>query len=600
MKLLTFLKKIGEDVDSGKAARMARAKAMGFDTSQVWYHANTGGIEGDGFDNDRLPSSDPDRPFNAHWFSHEPSEFAAYPSTGNTITPVYLKLDKSKEAPHGVWRKVAAQIHKAWDRGDNKRNAADMIREKLVSMGYTHAVRGRESIDAAELERTGETSFMTSTGTKVTLKWEKMNLPPQHPEYTDDELAAIHAYRDAKDQYDRYHVLVVDTVVNNNGELTPEQSEKLRLKAYELKGDMDRTKELADAADERAYEVVNANREQIDSLQMYDSDVGHVTGYSDLADYERMSPEQEDVAVLDPSIIRSVHAEFNPDEDGSNKIMSALGEDVRQDNAARLAQAKAQGFDTSTVWYHGTARTGIENFQGMWSAVAGHFTTDPKFAGGFADADFENAVENGTDVEYGDAPVIYPVFLRLTNTFDIRNPKHAALIGYSPEEAEVADYTDLERNVAEITELGFDSYRDYEDFDGDVVSVAVFDAHNIRSVNAVFAPITSDITNITSSIGESQPTRPPAVAYHATFPDNRDNIRMHGLDPKYSDTFEEGAVFFATGGKPDPRLDIWKADLSGLDIEYDPTQEGGDSEHWWYTHQHVVPDRLTLVQKGTG
>jgi hypothetical protein len=35
--------------------RLSRAKAMGFDTDKVWYHANTGGIEGDSFDNDRLP-----------------------------------------------------------------------------------------------------------------------------------------------------------------------------------------------------------------------------------------------------------------------------------------------------------------------------------------------------------------------------------------------------------------------------------------------------------------------------------------------------------------------------------------------------------------
>ena len=54
MKLLTFLKKLTEDVTNDKAARQARAQAMGFDTSTVWYHANTGGIEGDGFDNDRF------------------------------------------------------------------------------------------------------------------------------------------------------------------------------------------------------------------------------------------------------------------------------------------------------------------------------------------------------------------------------------------------------------------------------------------------------------------------------------------------------------------------------------------------------------------
>ena len=40
MKLLTFLKKLSEDVTNDKAARQARAQAMGFDTSQVWYHGS--------------------------------------------------------------------------------------------------------------------------------------------------------------------------------------------------------------------------------------------------------------------------------------------------------------------------------------------------------------------------------------------------------------------------------------------------------------------------------------------------------------------------------------------------------------------------------
>jgi len=509
MKLLTFLKKIGEDTDSSQAARMARAKALGFDTSQVWYHANTGGIEGEGFDNDRLPASDPDRPFNAHWFSHEPSEFAAYPSTGNTITPVYLKLDKSKEAPHGVWRKLAGQVHRAWDAGDNERNAADMIREKLVSMGYTHAVRGREPIDAEELKRTGETSFMTSTGTKVTLKWEKMNLPPSPPEYTEEEIEIIQALRKAEEKQDMYQTLVIDTVMNQKrGEFSDEQRDELIAKGEGIMDEVKRLKPLADAANERAYEVVNANREQIDSLQMYDSDIGHVTGYSDLADYESMSPEQEDVAVLDPSIIRSVHAQFDPDEDGSNKIMASLGEDVKQDNAARLAQAKAQGFDTDTVWYHGSATAGFDTFSGWRSPVVAAFLTrSTKFASDWADARHTDAIEMGNDEEYGDGGVIYPVFIRVKNIFDIRREDHRRMVGMR--DNVIQDYDELEANAQAIQAAGFDSYFDFEGGHDDEVNIAVFDPENIRSINAVFAPNYTDSTHMMASIGESAGVRGP-------------------------------------------------------------------------------------------
>jgi hypothetical protein len=591
MKLLELINR--SNLDMSKAARMKRAEAMGFDTSQVWYHANTGGIEGEGFDDARLPASDPDRPFNAHWFSHEPSEHASYPSTGNTITPVFLSLDKSKEAPHGVWRKLTRKVHDAWDGGDNERNAADMIREKLVSMGYTHAVRGREPIDAAELKNTGETSFMTSTGTKVTLKWEKLNLPPGAPEYTEEEMEVIRAHTQVKRDYDMYHSLVVDAVVNKK--MTPEMSEKLKAKGIELKDELDRLEPLTDAANERAYDVLNANREQVDTLQMYDSDIGYVTGYHDLDDFIDSSPEKEDIAVLDPSIIRSVYAAFDPEEEGNNKIMSSLGE-----SDDRLARAKADGFDTSTVWYHGSPEGDIHAFQGYrGDNIAGSFTRDPDFAAQWAAAGVENIETNLSPEEFALDPaaqVIYPVFLRLKNVFDLRNAQHRELVGMS-HNRQNGDYADTEDHAKDIQAAGFDGYVDYEINDETEGNVAVFDPKNIRSVHAVYGDPNS--SNIMASLGESE--RPaPIVAYHATFPDNRDNIRMHGLDPKYSDTFEEGAVFFATGGTPDPRMDIWKANLSGLDIEYDPTQEGGDSEHWWYTHQLVVPDRLTLVQKGTG
>jgi hypothetical protein len=598
-------------------------------------------------------------------------------------------------------------------------------------MGYTHAIRGREPIDAEELKRTGETSFKTSTGETITLKWEKLLLPGGQPEYTDEERTDIHAYMKAKSEFDDFMKLVMKLTLAK--EMTPEKHEELAERGPLLNSEMKRLKIKAEAAHQRAYDVVHDNREEIDHLEMYDSEIGHVTGYEDLADYERMEPEKEDIAVLDPSIIRSIHASFDPDEDG-NKIMSSLGE---SDN--RLARAKAMGFDTSTVWYHGTAEPDINSFKG-YRGVAGHFTTDPGWAASFADSAWGNLKDNMHDEDFeaeGVAEALYPVFLRLKNIFDLRNPQHRVMIGL-PESGEGVffDYSTLEDSIKEIKAAGFDAYIDYEqpsDTDG---SLAVFDPANIRSIHAAFMNSNSsnimevrgphegnelelmmagkkplamielereppekqevwdmlirrgsvihkqgqtittpqppegrhqtdfialpdeawridrvqalydkiektdsmtdndhiDLGNLLGyseadirhfitgfddeghdgfrdedramarrmgyKVNESRPA--PRVAYHATFPDNRDNIRMHGLDPKYSDTFEEGAVFFATGGKPDPKMDIWKANLSGLDIEYDPTQEGGDNEHWWYTHQLVVPDRLKLVQKGTG
>lgn len=402
--------------------------------------------------------------------------------------------------------------------------------------------------------------------------------------------------------------------------------------------------------------------------------------------------------------------------------------EVMDENEARLARAKAMGFDTSTVWYHGTPEPEIHSFQG-YRGVAGHFTTDPGWAQQFGDAELGNILDNLHPDEMATDPAalsLYPVFLRLKNVFDLRNPEHRASIGMDPDAQVFIDYSTLEDNVETIKAAGYDGYIDYESPEDDDGSVAVFDPANIRSVYAKFED--SNSSNITASIGEAagkrgpheghelelmlqgtkplamlerrnespekqaiwdkliedgrvihkagqtitttqnhnrhqtdflalpgeewriasaqriydevqrtdrmtdehhiglgnllgyapkdielfvgrpinegQPVRPPTVAYHATFPENRDSIRLHGLDPKYDTTFEDGgAVYFATGGIPDPKMDIWKADLSGLPLEYDNVQVAGepgwgDNEHWWYTTVNVVPDRLKLVQKG--
>jgi hypothetical protein len=209
--------------------------------NKVWYHANDGGIEGDGFDNSRLPSVDPDAPFNAHWFSHEPSSTASYRGSGNTITPVTLEggTAASWEDVKRVQKKLSKQAEEnrqkyleVYDKeGLDKANALGLkiddqgstLREALVDEGYDYIVfRGREPINAKELDELGETTFVNNTGLKHKLKWE----------------------------------------------------------------------------------TVKVRGEEYPSLELYDARVGHVTGYTDLDDFERAFPQEEAVAVFNPDIIK--------------------------------------------------------------------------------------------------------------------------------------------------------------------------------------------------------------------------------------------------------------------------------------------------------
>lgn len=77
----------------------------------------------------------------------------------------------------------------------------------------------------------------------------------------------------------------------------------------------------------------------------------------------------------------------------------------------RLERAADQGYDTSTVYYHGTGSPDVSRFRSriprVKGIVAGHFTVDPTFAANFA-----------RSFRVDDTPVIYPVFLRVNNTFD--------------------------------------------------------------------------------------------------------------------------------------------------------------------------------------
>ena len=205
----------------------------------------------------------------------------------------------------------------------------------------------------------------------------------------------------------------------------------------------------------------------------------------------------------------------------------------------RLDRAADQGFDTSTVYYHGTSSPDIKQFRSLIPAtqgiVAGHFTVDPAFANKFVPV----------IAREGEAQVIYPVFLRVKNTFDPMNQdmveavgreiekgasgagyqdileqemrkamasplmsegmKRAGITDVSPladrrlDAAQDAiqkvsagkpDFVHLERMAPFTKAAGFDSYLDVEDLTGGgtVTGIAVFNPANIKGVFSEYDP----------------------------------------------------------------------------------------------------------------
>lgn len=139
------------------------------------------------------------------------------------------------------------------------------------------------------------------------------------------------------------------------------------------------------------------------------------------------------------------------------------------------------------VGYHGTASKDIKEF-GSWRGVAGHFTYDPEFANGYADEAHRDAIADEFDPEDFGA-VVYPVYLKALNVFDLRDNTHRAMAGIDVDEP--GSYEILEASLDEIQSAGFDSYLDFEyDVSAGPTGIAVFEADQIKS--AVGNPGTYD------------------------------------------------------------------------------------------------------------
>ena len=129
-----------------EASRVARREARYADEGLV--HVNRGGIEGEGFDNSRLPSDDPDTPFNAHWFTTDPHPSTAFRKQGSddplTYTPVVLEKGR-----RGDWRDVV----KYGESMGEDAGYGTQFREGLLNNGVSDlVVRGGDKIDQSTID----------------------------------------------------------------------------------------------------------------------------------------------------------------------------------------------------------------------------------------------------------------------------------------------------------------------------------------------------------------------------------------------------------------------------------------------------------------
>lgn len=100
------------------------------------------------------------------------------------------------------------------------------------------------------------------------------------------------------------------------------------------------------------------------------------------------------------------------------------------------------------------------------------------------------------------------------------------------------------------------------------------------------------------------------ILYHNSSVKNREAIFQHGLQRANSETAElaremgeadwqmAGGIFFTDTCKPEPGIDVWEVDISGLPLETDETTDHGHlDEHWFVDWESDVipPSRLNLL-----
>lgn len=175
---------------------------------------------------------------------------------------------------------------------------------------------------------------------------------------------------------------------------------------------------------------------------------------------------------------------------------------LAMDKPARLTRAKTLGFDTTTIYYHGTGQDFMRfspKFHG--SNMGAHnreifavwLTTDPEVAAVYANHDRSQAIWWGKEedrprpgVKY---PNLMPLFVRLRNpkVIDCTDLTHYGLLR---QKGSAIRYAKQDRHDSIV----FRNAEDGSEHRSDIV--AVFNPRNVRSVFARFDPAKQATTDL--------------------------------------------------------------------------------------------------------
>lgn len=209
----------------------------------------------------------------------------------------------------------------------------------------------------------------------------------------------------------------------------------------------------------------------------------------------------------------------------SNKVIQMLAETIGERNKAgdtlamdflsRMQRAKDQGFDTSTVYYHGTNKDlsefGAAGQQGEFEEYGDYIgkgifgSKSPEVAERYA---LRSAKQGGGD------PSIYPMYARMENPLTINRMKDFddALKDFEPSK-EFKDLYGEHLDPEQLRRYAFDdlSPQDQENYmrsqgfdsliDNTYDQMAVMDPNQFRSVNAAFDPDKRESAGLLSGVG---------------------------------------------------------------------------------------------------
>lgn len=181
-----------------------------------------------------------------------------------------------------------------------------------------------------------------------------------------------------------------------------------------------------------------------------------------------------------------------------SKLKGVVDQALDMSREARMQRAREMGFDTDTVYYHGT----VEDFDSFDKTKINSNEPRGDYLG---EAFYFSAANNpyraeryATAPNRGGSPNIIPAYLKFENPLII--PEGGGTFRHLLDEKGLSDvdwYSKTPSEQAEqIRSWGYDSL-----VDKDYGQTAVFDPSNIRSVNAAFDPAKKDSSNLLASVG---------------------------------------------------------------------------------------------------